>query len=90
MNPLVFIVMDLQSQTLLAMNLLKPKEDETHHCIRFLCEYIEVHGRPDALFIGNPIIYSAIVDICKKCDIDLYQTKLNRINNILDDLENNI
>lgn len=89
-NPLVFLVIDLESQMLLTMNLLKTEEDEILCCIQFLCQYIEIHGRPDAVFIRNPIIYCAIADICEKCDIELYQTKLDMIDNILDDLENTI
>lgn len=85
-NPLIFIVMDLQSQTILTMNILKPEEDELFYCIRFLCEYMENHGKPETVFIRNPAVYCAIADICHKCQIELCQARLDMIDNVLEEM----
>ena len=85
-NPLMFIVLDEETQMIMATHFLSPDDDEIGLVLSFLIEYILKEGRPDCLFIRNPAVWAAIVDVCKECDIELITTPLQMIDYIISDM----
>lgn len=89
-NPLMFIVLDEESQTIIGTHMLNPEDDEISLVLSFLVDYILQNGKPNRLFIRNPIIWAAIVDICEKNDIELIITPLQMIDYIIDDFADSL
>lgn len=85
-NPLMFIVLDEETQMIMATHFLSPDDDEIGLVLSFLIEYILKEGKPDCLFIRNPAVWAAIVDVCKECDIELITTPLQMIDYIISDM----
>lgn len=86
-NALMFIVVDEKSQMIIHGNLLSPEDDEIGEVINFFVNYILHDGLPEAVYIRNPMVYAAIVDICERYGIELVMTNLPMIDSILDDMK---
>ena len=85
-NSLLFIVLDEESQMILGTHLLDPEDDEISLVLSFLVDYILKTGKPSRLFVRNPIIWAAVVDICEKIDIELIVTPLQMVDSITEDM----
>lgn len=85
-NSLMFIVIDEESQMIIATHLLEPEEDEISLVLSFLIDYILKEGKPDRIFIRNPAIWSAIINICENCDLELIVTPLQMVDLIIEDI----
>lgn len=85
-KPRLFMVLDETSQMIIHHDLLTPNDDEIETVIDLLVAYILQDGIPNKIFIRNPIIWSAIVDICDRCNIDLQVTPLPIIDDIINEM----
>lgn len=85
-NALMFIVVDKKSQMIIHGNILSPKHDEISEVINFLITYILHDGIPETVYIRNPMVFAAVVDICERCNIELRLTSLPMVDSILEEM----
>lgn len=71
-NPQILLMMDVDSEMILAAEMLTPEMDLIGEILNTFCGYIEANGRVNAAVIRNPLICGAIAQTCKDLDIDLY------------------
>ncbi len=67
----LFLVVDVETEFILDMNLMKPDDSEIDVTIDFLMNFIEANGRPKAIRARCPWVFSALGDLCDKCGIEL-------------------
>ena len=85
-NPLLFIVLDEESQMVIGGHVLDPEDDEIGFVLSFLADYILQEGKPDRIFVRNPAVWSAMIDICEENDIELIVTPLQMIDFMIEDM----
>ncbi len=76
LNPLVFLVVDDVSQSIVHMDMIDPEEEETEQTAEFLLAYIEEAGRPRSITARNPYVLTVLEDTCKKLGIEVREEKL--------------
>lgn len=86
-SSLVLLVMDLLSQEIINIYMLKPEDDEDSICIQQLSKVIEKFGKPQEIFVRNPRVYSSLVSICDICQIDVHITSLPMMDDVLGQME---
>ena len=79
--------MDLLSQEIINIYMLKPEDDEDSICIQQLSKVIEKFGKPQEIFVRNPRVYSSLVSICDTCQIDVHITSLPMMDDVLGQME---
>lgn len=82
-NTLLFMVLDETSQMITYFDILEPEDDEISKTIDFMINYILQAGCPEKIFIRNPAVWSACLDICERCKIELHVTALPMIDYII-------
>lgn len=85
-NALLFMVLDETSQMIIHSNILEPDDDEISETINFLINYILQAGIPEKVFIRNPAVWAACLDICERCKIEIQITPLSMIDYIIDQI----
>ena len=86
-NPLLFLVVDGESGMLLRAELLDPEDEEIDVILSFFIQFTQQYGRIKTIKARNPIIYSALTDICQKCKIDLTNGDMTEIDEAIQDLK---
>lgn len=86
-NALMFIVVDGSSEMILHGEILKPGDDEIEVILSFFVPYLLEKTIPQTICLRNPMIYSAIVDICERCNIDMNMTDFSMIDNIMEEIK---
>lgn len=89
-NPLLFIVLDEESQMVIGGHMLDPEDDEIGFVLSFLADYILQEGKPDRIFVRNPAVWSAMIDICEESNIELIITPLQMIDFMIEDMSNSL
>lgn len=70
-NPLMFIVVDEESEMIIYQKLLTVDDDEISIVLSFIVEFILQYDRPQQIIIRNPTIWAAINNLCEECRIKL-------------------
>ena len=84
---LVLLAMELESQEIVYMNLLKVEEEQSKACLDMFYELLEDYGKPTEIMIRNPRVFCALSSICEVCVTEIHMTALPMIDNILDEME---
>ncbi len=84
---LVLLAMELESQEIVYMNLLKVEEEQSKACLDMFYELLEDYGKPTEIMIRNPRVFCALSSICEVCGTEIHMTALPMIDNILDEME---
>lgn len=84
---LVLLAMELESQEIVYMNLLKVEEEQSKACLDMFQELLEDYGKPTEIMIRNPRVFCALSSICEVCGTEIYMTALPMIDDILDEME---
>lgn len=84
---LVLLAMELKSQEIVYMNLLKVEEEQSKACLDMFYELLEDYEKPTEIMIRNPRVFCALSSICEVCGTKIYMTALPMIDDILDEME---
>lgn len=69
--PLVLMVVDWQTEFIIAAEMFGPEDDIAASILEKLCEIMPAMGRPQAVIIRNPLILEAVEKTCAELGIDV-------------------
>ena len=71
LNPHLLLVFDNAEKTLVYRSMLLPDEKESGALAGFFVKYVLTRGRMARILARNPLVFSALSDTCRYCNIDL-------------------
>lgn len=86
MNPLMFLAIDKRAQKIIYCDLIKKDNDEIGFVLNFFVNYIIQRGLPNIVYFRNPRVYSAVLDICESCGIDMKVDHFSLVNEIIEEI----
>lgn len=89
-NPLLFLVVDGESGMILNVELLDPEDEEIDFILSFFVDFTQQYGRIKTIKARNPLIYSALADICQRCSIELTNGDMTEIDEAIQDLKDHL
>ena len=89
-NPLLFLVVDGESGMILNVELLDPDDEEIDFILSFFVDFTQQYGRIKMIKARNPLIYSALADICQRCSIELTNGDMTEIDEAIQDLKDHL
>lgn len=89
-NPLVLIAYDLRTDQILVCEALEITEKEVDATMRTLFNVVDQLGKPNKIYVRNPLISLAIEDVCLELDIEVVEDPLEEVDDIIEGLKKNL
>jgi hypothetical protein len=83
LNPICLLFLDATEHMIIDMRILDYEDDEIGMCLGYIGTFVQEYGIPHSIKIRNPLVLSALIDLCEELDIDLIVDDLPEVDIIL-------